>query len=596
MCFDTETSGLDPHVDKIGLLILETKGNLYLLQKLPSWFEYILLDPSIVKIAFNIRFDLAFLFKHYGIFHARNVRCLYLEELLISTQRRDVPHNLQAVLHRRLGVDISKGHNDAEQELMDAEIAALAEDIDLLDLTKGKKVALLTKCSKEIVARYKVPYAARVDWFGDLSDEMIDYALGDIIYLHHLADFMTEKLTETGQERAADIENAAVPVVAMMSLNGIGVDRPKWEESIVDWAGKAQQSREQLDELCGDQIVNWNSTKQIREVVESIYGIALPNTKHPTLIDFQEEMPLLQRLLEYRHWEKRATNWGEEFLAANIHPDTGRIYPSWWQLGTGTGRFSCSSPNLQQIPHDAATRALFVAKEGHLLASLDYKAIEMLVAAVIAKDTEFLRVCQDADPHTIVAQLVLGAGSTVSSDERQLAKAVGFGLLFGGGVDGFIAYARNNYGVTIESERAAQVVKSFFQRFPGLRAMRSKAYSYFRGSDGSERRPGALEVRTLVGSRRILEGLSCKPTTWLNTQIQGTAGYGIKAGMVRLAEAGLSQYLCLQVHDELVAEFPEKDIEEYVLRAKNCMIKGMQDVVGPVKIGIETKAGKQWQK
>jgi DNA polymerase-1 len=553
---DTETTHLDPYQGQIGIVILESGGETFILRKLPAWFEDVFADPDTRKILFNAKFDLSWIIHHYGWRKYRHIADCYLNELLISTQRRSVKHTLQAVLKRRLGVEISKGEEEGEKK--------------------------------------ELPFAARVDWTGALTDEMVEYACADIIYLRPLDEYLSRQIAETKQGRASQIENDIVSAVAEMGLNGIGIDRPTWETAIEDWLAQADHAHHRLAEVLPQQ-PNWNSPKQVTAVLKDAYGIELPNTRHATLETFQEEMPALQFLLEYRHWIKRTQNWGWDFLQQMVNPVTGRVLPSWWQLGTETGRFSCSKPNMQQIPRDKATRALFAAKEGHLIASIDYKAIEMLVAAVIAKDEEFLRVCQEEDPHTQVAQLVLGAGSTVTSEERQLAKAVGFGLLFGGGVDGFMAYARNNYKVEIARDRAEVVVKSFFDRFPGLKAKRAQAYSFFRGPDGEARSPGVLEVRTLTGLRRLLQGDSCKPTTWLNTQIQGSAGYGIKCGLKRLADAGLSQYLCLQVHDELVLEFPKEQADELAERATSCMVRGMQDVLGPVKVGVDVVIGERWQ-
>jgi DNA polymerase-1 len=136
-------------------------------------------------------------------------------------------------------------------------------------------------------------------------------------------------------------------------------------------------------------------------------------------------------------------------------------------------------------------------------------------------------------------------------------------------------------------KEAEKMMNKFFSTFPGLRRVRNWAYKEM------DRKAEVIEARNLVGFRRVLEGHNRKPTSLLNTIIQSTAGHGIKAAFPYLMEEGLLPFLCLQVHDELLFEFPEEDAEDFTRRAEACLVQGMRDVLGstaPVKVKANTGA------
>lgn len=544
---DLETSGLNPNKHEIGVVIARANNNTYLLREVPSWLPMVMEDADTEKRFFNAKFDLSFLLTRGGISHARNVRCLYLEELMVSTDRRGVKHDLKSTLHRRLGVDIEKGIDHES-----------------------------------------------VDWTGPLSPEMLDYATEDVEYMDPLADCLGDMIKETKQERAMKIENDAVFGVAQMTVNGVPVNVPLWRESLKDWQQHRLETYEVLHELAPE-VMKWGSPPQIKAAAKQLYNINIPNTTFETVNVLAPDYPLFWHLKDHKHWKKLCESWGESYLAKHVDELTSCIYPTWWQLNTGTGRFACSNPNFQQIPRDTKTtkfRRLIQAPPGYVCVSIDYKQIEMLTAAIMAPDPLLLELFrQGIDTHVYVAELVTGKiAASIDDDDRQIAKSANFGLLFGAGAKTLRDYARKTYNISLTVEQCQDIIRKYFGRFQGLSAQRRRAFDMFRSP------PSNMTVRNIVGARRILAGDSLKPTTWLNTRIQSSAGYGLKAAFRRLSEARISQYTRLQIHDEFVFTFPVREADALIAGAADCMVKGMQEVLGltaPVQVDIHV--GPTWE-
>jgi DNA polymerase-1 len=546
-----DKSALHPCTGLIGMVILESGGKVFLLREVPSWMGLILEDPTTKKIGFNLKFDLMYLFAATGVTYARNVADGYLKEMLVSPRNRGMSHSLQATLKRRLAVTIEKGGGKDEGG---------------------------------------VPFAARVDWLGEWTPEMIEYATEDISYLAPLDAELDRLLESTGQVRAAQIENDAVSSIAAMTLHGMGIDRPAWEQAIPRWVAAKDSALERLDTDFGGS-VNWNSWQQIIKAVDAKCGIKLPNTKKSTVEDMAPMIPELKHLVEYKKYQKLLGTWGESFFEKFLCAACARVHPAIWQLGADTGRMSYSEPNLQQIPRGPEFRALFRAKPDHLIVACDYSQIEIVTAAIIAGDVEMLTLLRRGeDIHRAVGAIVLGTTpDRVTKDERTLAKAVNFGLLFGGGAGGLQAYAHTSYGVEMSEAQARVIIAEYFATFTDLKQLRNEAY---REVDRAKAEGRFLTVRNLVGMRRILstEKGSLKPTTFLNTRIQSSAAYGLKAALRKLGERGLNQYVVAVVHDEIVLEVPIALADDIGAQTRDTMIAGMKTVLGkyaPVVVDVE---------
>jgi DNA polymerase-1 len=243
---------------------------------------------------------------------------------------------------------------------------------------------------------------------------------------------------------------------------------------------------------------------------------------------------------------------------------------------------SCKEPNLQQLPRDARYRRCFVAPPGRVLVMADYSQIELRAAAKIAGDRRMLAAYQSGeDLHTLTARSLLGKNE-VSMGDRQLAKAVNFGLLYGQGAAGLMRYALANYGVKLTEDEARRHREAFFRTYPGLRK--------WHRSVGDP----AIETRTLAGRRRADVTAF---TEKLNTPVQGTAADGLKRALALLWDRRAARpdaFTVLFVHDEIVIEAPEPDADLAAAWLRRAMIDGMAPLIDPVPVDVEVTVGPTW--
>src|SRR5215212_4119260 len=297
---------------------------------------------------------------------------------------------------------------------------------------------------------------------------MLEYAAKDAQVLLPLEEVFASKIEEEGLEKAFEIEHRALPAVLWMQNAGLPFDVKGWEEHLTRVQEERDQLRERLDMLApcrpNGGTWNWNSHQQVKQVF-ALEGVNLPNTKEETLASC--EHPLAEILLAYRKVSKVLSNYGHEFLESVRQ--YGRIYASWRLIGAGTGRMSCSNPNLQQVPHEVLRRYVR-APEGRVLVSADYSQAELRIAARISGDRRMLEAYREGeDLHAATARSLMGR-EDITKQERDLAKAVNFGLLYGQGAAGLREYARNKYGVRMTLEEAKRYRRRFFQTYPGLKA------------------------------------------------------------------------------------------------------------------------------
>jgi len=575
---DLETKGLHPHASEeaaIGAVICEVAGRKFILRELPEFWPELLADASRPKVIYNAKFDLMWMIEFCpspdGQVYARNIQDPMLKSQLVHDYRTKtgaanagrmnlwVDNSLKTSLLNYLGVEISK--------------SVYHEDVYGPDPETGEEV-LLHK---------------GVDWTGEWSDEMVEYMLEDIEYLNILNAKLDVLLHAEGQERASWIEQNAVFASAWMQLNGIKPDVSSWNDSIQDWQEQHHQVLEELIPMWPG-VKNFNSPKQLVENSVQVLGGPLRDTKKATLKQLAPAFPAVAKLLEQRHLATRLKNWGPHYLDQFVCTLCSRFHPGWNQIGTETSRPSCNRPNLLQIPRAAEFRALFVAEEGNLIASLDYSAIEVLVAGIFANEPRLIEACATGDPHLATAKLISGDMTMKKSDpRRQSAKIANFGLLFGGGRDGLIMQARDLFDTILSPGQAEVMIDQYFRLYPGLRRTKNLAY---RAMDAEGDR---LTVENKVGFRRFLEGFNRKPTSWLNTWIQSTAAYGMKQSFMYINEAGLTPFVLGQVYDEILFEFPEENAEDFARKAKLCMIQGMKDVLGAdVPVMVEVDIGRTW--
>ena len=405
------------------------------------------------------------------------------------------------------------------------------------------------------------------NWGGLLTWEMLRYAALDAYAAYMVYLSQRERIAEAGLGRVMAIEMGALPAIAGMRAWGAHADRDALQKAYAGLRDSVERIEAELDAIYIEELkkqayngldalnpVNWESTKQLKAVLNRI-GIAVENTEDQTLAPHRD-LPIVAGILERRALTKRMQaiqDWLNRLTAE------GRVYANWRQIGTDTGRMACEKPNLQQVPRDL--RACIKPREGCVLVKADFSQIELRIAAAVAKDQRMLQAFRERkDLHSLTASLILSKSlKQVSKEERQMAKALNFGLLYGMGPEGLKNYAESKYGVSLPLERAQEYWEKFFLAYPGLAKWHRVTGRALR--EAKSRGEGGVVVETLAGRKRWV--YTDALTAALNTPVQGTGADGLKAAVAVLYKCLLERGLwgevriVLLVHDEVVLEAPE---------------------------------------
>ena len=331
-------------------------------------------------------------------------------------------------------------------------------------------------------------------------------------------------------------------------------------------------------------------------------GVKLKATDDDTLAGIDHDLARLMR--DYRSASKLAGTYGRKWLDA--FAPAGAVLPSWRQLGAGSGRMSSSDPNIQQLPRGDAYRRCIVARPGCVLVKADYSQIELRIAAKVANEPAMIAAYRNGqDLHTLTAAKIAGKLSAeVTKADRQLAKAVNFGLLFGMGWKSLRGYAKANYGVNMTETDARKAHRMFFLAYPGLERWHADVRRKVKQLYASD--PAATHnTLTLGGRKRTLSVAARKAdrTTYpsvndaLNTPVQGTGADGLKAAIALLWERRAESpgaVPVLFVHDEIVVEVPAADADRAKDWLVRCMVDGMAPLVDPVPVEVEATVGRTW--
>jgi DNA polymerase-1 len=417
------------------------------------------------------------------------------------------------------------------------------------------------------------------------------YAAYDALLPLRLHAALAAKLADAGLTATADLEHKTLPAVAWMAGHGVAFDRDGWL-SLADQArSEAERLEPGLHALAPERFtkdsvypVAWNfaSAAQVKRLLAGL-GIEVKSTGDAALADIDHPHPIVPLLREYRAATKRATTYGEDWLKAGYAD--GRVYASWWQCGAQSGRMSCSAPNLQNLPRDPAYRRCFVAPPGRVLIKGDFSQIELRIAAKVAGEWAMIRAYQRGDDlHTLTARRLLGR-QDVSKADRQLAKAINFGLLFGMGAKRLRLYARASFGVELTPEEAGQYWQAFFDAYPVLRRWHKQA-----ARTGEQ----PIDTRTRGGRRRL--GVT-RYTEKLNTPVQGTAADGVKKALALLWQRRgecPGAVPVLAVHDEIVVEVDADKADAAAAWLKRAMVEGMAPLVAPVPVEVEVTVAPTW--
>jgi DNA polymerase-1 len=446
----------------------------------------------------------------------------------------------------------------------------------------------LKDCARRELALDLDKSSQREDWSGALTPALLAYAAQDALTHRRLYEALLPKVQQAGLANAIRIEERALPAFVWLALAGAPFDQDAWQALADEARSEAAELARRLDEaapprdgyLTSASAWSWDSPQQVKLAFKAA-GHQVDNTDDETLAAIDH--PLADLLRQYRAAMKRTGTYGTDWLQHVA--DDGRIYASWNQLGSVAGRTSCSGPNLQQVPRDKRYRRCFAAPSGRVLVKADYSQLQLRIAAKVANEARMLAAYRAGeDLHTLTARQITGK-TDVSKDDRQLAKAVNFGLLFGLGAKGLRGYAKSNYGLNLTLQQAAQYRRAFFVAYPGLERWHKRA--------GNSR---AAECRTLAGRRRLLDDKT-PYTHRLNTPVQGTEADGAKLAMALLwerREQAPGAFPVLFAHDEIVVECDTDQAEAVARWLWQAMLDGMAPLIDPVSCAVEVKTARTW--
>ncbi len=565
IAFDTETTNIDANMaDILGMSVCWEKGKAYYVampegkeavQQFINIFKPVFDKQDITWIGQNIKYDML-MFKWYGIELKGKIYDTMLAHYVIEPEGK---HNMDAMSGKYLGYE--------------------PISIETLIGKKGKSQGSMKDVPLEDVKEY--------------AAEDADVTL----QLKHALDPLLDKCEV--RPVFAEVENPLVPVLLDMEFEGVGIDInflkdyskelerdiKAAEESVYQQAGIAFNlaSPKQLGEVLFDKLKLDDKAKKTKT---GQYA-----TGEDVLQKLQGKHAIVDNILVFRELSKLKSTYVDA-LPTMINPRTGRVHTNFNQSVAVTGRLSSINPNLQNIPirtdRGREIRKAFIPREsGWVLLSADYSQVELRIVAAISNDEAMIQAFKDnKDIHTATAARVYGVDETeVTKEMRRAAKAVNFGIIYGQTAFGLAG------SLGIGRTEAKEIIDNYFTQYPGIKRYMDETINFAREHG---------YVQTLKGRKRYLADINSANQTVrgfaernaINSPIQGTAADMIKLAMIKvyheMKKTTLKSKMILQVHDELVFDVPENEVDEM----KELVVRSMESaMLLPYDVPVNAEAG-----
>ncbi len=437
-------------------------------------------------------------------------------------------------------------------------------------------------------------------------DQATSYAAEDADITLRLWNVLKPRLASEHRATVYEtLERPLVPVLAAMEREGILVDRTVLARLSAEFSKDAEVLEKQVHELAGETF-NLGSPKQIGEILFGKLGLqggkktatGAWSTDSQVMEDLAGDgVELARKLLDWRQLTKLRSTYTDA-LTGHINPETGRVHTSYSLASTSTGRLSSTDPNLQNIPVRTAEgrqiRTAFVAAPGHKLVSADYSQIELRVLAHIAGIDQLKKAFADGlDIHAMTASEMFDTPvEGMDPSIRRKAKAINFGIIYG-----ISAFGLANQ-LAIPREEAGRYIKTYFERFPGIKDYMEHTKAFCRTNGYVEtvfgRRMHFPRIKSPNPSERAFQERAS-----INAPIQGSAADIIRRAMIRmpqaLTDAGLNARMLLQVHDELIFEVPDAEADATIKVASEVMVAAPLPTVSfSVPIQVDARAADNW--
>ncbi|RLI66687.1 MAG: hypothetical protein DRO67_00755 [Candidatus Asgardarchaeum californiense] len=567
---DTETTALDPFMAKIVLIQIGVLGKSYVFdvrdgnvraEVLKSLLE----GDSSLKLLQNAAYDFEVLKTNFDIELNRIYDTMLVEQLLYLG------------LHPKA----SLGH------------------------LVGKYLHM--KMPKDIATSF-------VDYHQKYQEYQLRYAANDVSVLRDIYNMQMPKLRQDGLMRVAKLEFDFIKPLAEMELNGMLLDVPQWRNILEDMIVERDRLRIQLGNvfentidqttLFGVSLMNLASPAQVIKGLQKV-GVYVDSTDVKEL-NKHKKNPVVKLLLEYRKYEKFITTYGEPMID-RIHPKTGRLHTKFKQM-VDTGRMSSSNPNLQNIPKEQKYRSCFIARPGYNIITCDMSAAELRIIANLSRDPLWVKIFNEGgDLHTVSAAGIYG----ISEDEvmadkklddedpnkknyRSNSKPISFGL----------AYGLSEHGLSlrlgISKDEAKKMILNYFKKYPLVHKFLEESGSNavlnrFSTSISGRRRYYTLPDTTDPDFKKIRGAIERQGK---NMPIQASNADTIKQAMIHVTER-IKPYdarLLLTVHDEVIVEAREDQVEEVKPIVEQSVKDGFDDFFELVKMKAEADVDNHWVK
>ena len=582
VAIDTETTGLDDmRVDLVGICLCVEAGHACYIplihkdgdaddlfgsdklvegqldtEEVLKLLRPMLVDPSIVKIGQNMKYDAKVLARY-------NTPVRMIDDTMLMS------YALHAGLHNH-GMDALSERYLAHQPI---------------------SIKSLLGTGKSAITFDRVPL-----------EDAVKYAAEDADITLRLWQIFKPKLHVNKVTRVYEtLERPLSPVLARMEMNGIKVDRDVLSRMSNAFAQKMAGLEAEIHEKAG-QSFNVGSPKQLGEILFD--KLELPGGKKgktgayatgaDVLEDLATEHELPGLVLDWRQLSKLKSTYTDA-LQEHINPDTGRVHTSYIQTGATTGRMASSDPNLQNIPirseEGRRIREAFIADEGKTLIALDYSQIELRILAHMADIPALKQAFFDGhDIHAMTASEMFNVPlDEMTPDVRRQAKAINFGVIYG--ISGF-GLARN---LRIPRAEAQGFIDRYFERFPGIKTYMDDTIAFAKEHEYVQTLFGRKIHTPEMNSKGPRAGFAKRAA--INAPIQGTAADVIRRAMIRMPAAieGLPAKMLLQVHDELLFEVDQGEEDRVIKVVKEVMENASDPAVKlDVPLIVEAGQGANW--
>jgi DNA polymerase I-like protein with 3'-5' exonuclease and polymerase domains len=627
VALDMETTSLDPRGGEVRLVQVSDGDYTYVID-CRRVDPRVLLDvlKSKTVLAHHAAFEYQWVYKRYGV-ELVDIRDTMLMAQVLACGDMSISTSLETLAETELEIELDKEMQDPENWALDVELTRrhleyAAKDAQILIPLFAVLSGELAKEDLERVAQLEnaaLPATARMMLAGvpfdkegwdraaheteeelkALEREMLElnglpepkpipqqwHLTGDdCLAMLHAAGVEVEGTTAKDLKPLADKHELVRRLLAYRKAKG--EEREAAKEAVYAIAPKKPPKPAPA--------WNFGSPHQVQEICESLLGSYLKSVDEANLLRFVEEHPFFEMMLRYRKLSKRVGTYGVKWAKDAYDELRGRIYPKWRQIGTSTGRFSCNSPNLQNIPHDL--RRFIVAPPGRMLVSVDYSQIEVRIYAKLVEEQALIDLFErNADIYKSTAANLLDIPEyEVTKEQRRKAKAIVLGVLYGMSEVGLPSYAFKNFGVKILPGEAKELIARFFELYPAIAADHTEVLEELR-------RTGSVDRETITGRRR--DNITNRNEA-INAPVQGSAADILKAAMVdvhrQLKRFKGSAFIIVSLHDELLVECNEADADEVLHVVEEAMVSAMDKLLNAhgvrVPVDVDGRVSKEWSK